>query len=320
MENISSFVLVTLNIVSAVSIIILNKVLFQSWAFAAALTLAHSIATKVTTSALRVFGIFEAKELSQLSVGKVALCGIMSILLMNINLSLNTIGVYQVSKILVLPATSALESIVYGVVHSNDIWASLGIITFGAFLSSPTEIFATFFSASSTSLLGLSVAMVAVVAAAGAVILIGRTQRELDSSSLNLLDQQQIYIIFYAIAMSGSFEGAAPWDTSQLTPKVLLLIAVTSCMAAILNASGFYVIKKLSPLTYQVTSHLKTIFTLIVGTVLFGEAMNVRQIFGFIICLLGIVTYTYIKGQEGLSSTSVLSCKLSGAVSGEINA
>lgn len=279
-HNLTTFVVVTLNIVSAVSIIILNKVLFQSWAFAAALTLAHSIATKVTTSALRAFGIFEAKNLPQLSVGKVALCGIMSILLMNINLSLNTVGVYQVSKILVLPATSALESIVYGMTHSNAIWSSLGIITFGAILSSPTEVLASFSFASSTLLLGLFVAMVAVVVAAVAVILIGRTQRELDTSSLNLLDQQQIYIIFYAIAMSGSFEGASPWDRSQLTPKVLALVAVTSCMATILNASGFYVIKRLSPLTYQVTSHLKTIFTLMIGTAFFGESITLRQICG----------------------------------------
>lgn len=297
-QDFITYVLVSLNITSAVSIIILNKVIFRSWAHTAALTLFHSVATKLTTSAMRACGIFEAKTLPQLSVGKVALFGIMSVVLMNINLSLNPIGVYQASKILVLPATSALESIFYGVVQRNVIWASLGTITFGAFLSSPSDIFTSFSSTSSVSFGGLSAAMVAVVVAAGTVILIGRTQRELDSSPLNLLDQQQFYVILYAMAMTGAYEGASPWNQSQLTLEVLALIVGTSCMAAILNSSGFFVIKSLSPLTYQVTSHLKTIFTLTFGMLFFGEKMTFRQICGFVICVLGILAYSFLKDQE----------------------
>jgi drug/metabolite transporter (DMT)-like permease len=318
-QNFKTYVLVSLNIIAAVSIIILNKVLFRSWANTAALTLSHSVATKVTTSAMRACGIFESKTLPQLSVGKVALFGIMSVVLMNINLSLNSIGVYQASKILVLPATSVLESIFYSVAQRNVIWASLGLITFGAFLSSPTEVLTSFSSTSSVSFGGLSAAMVAVIVAAGTVILIGRTQRELDTSPLNLLDQQQFYVILYALAMSGAYEGASPWNQSQLTPEVLALIAGTSCMAAILNASGFFVIKSLSPLTYQVTSHLKTILTLILGTLLFGEVMTVRQICGFFVCLIGIAAYTFIKDHEVCSAASIsaITCKSTEELGGE---
>ena len=89
--------------------------------------------------------------------------------------------------------------------------------------------------------------------------------------------------------------------------QVLVLVAGTSCMAAILNASGFYVIKSLSPLTYKVTSHLKTILTLVLGTAFFGEEMNIRQMCGFFICLLGIVAYSFIKGQEMTSGVSISS-------------
>ena len=302
-----SYILVFLNVISSVCIILLNKVLFRSWAFTAALTLAHAVATKASTTVMRFSGLFEAKPLPQFAVGKVALFGIMSIVLMNINLLLNPIGVYQASKILVLPATSALESGFYGAVQSSSIWSSLGIIVIGAILSSPSEVFTSFSAASSVSLGGLSVAMVAVVVSAGTVILIGRTQKDLDTSPLNLLEQQQFYVIMYALAMSGACEGTAPWDSLQLTPVVLALIFFTSCMAAILNSSGFYVIKSLSPLTYQVTSHLKTISTLVLGTVFFGEEMTVRQVFGFVVCFLGVVAYTFIKNQESATLLAITS-------------
>jgi hypothetical protein len=79
---------------------------------------------------------------------------------------------------------------------------------------------------------------------------------------------------------------------------VLGLIAATACMAAILNVSGFYVIRVLSPLTYQVTSHLKTIATLILGALFFEESLSPRQVFGFALSIVGIAVYTYVKEKE----------------------
>jgi drug/metabolite transporter (DMT)-like permease len=295
----AAYVLVALNVASAVGVILVNKFLLRVWPFALALTLAHSLVTKTATLVLRAGGIFEATALPTMAVGKVALCGIMSVVLMNLSLSLNPIGIYQASKILVLPMTAVLELVVYGTAQSNDVWAALVIVMAGVALSFPSAVMSSLAeTASSITWPGLAVAAAAVVVAAGAVLLIGRTQKDLQTTPLNLLDQQQLYVIGYMLSVTFTFEGTQPFTPERLSSPVLGLIAATACMAAILNVSGFYVIRVLSPLTYQVTSHLKTIATLILGALFFEESLSPRQVFGFALSIVGIAVYTFVKEKE----------------------
>jgi drug/metabolite transporter (DMT)-like permease len=295
----AAYVLVALNVASAVGVILVNKFLLRVWPFALALTLAHSLVTKTATLVLRAGGIFEATALPTMAVGKVALCGIMSVVLMNLSLSLNPIGIYQASKILVLPMTAILELIVYGTAQSNDVWAALVIVMAGVALSFPPAVVSSLAeTASSITWPGLAVAAAAVIVAAGAVLLIGRTQKDLQTTPLNLLDQQQLYVIGYMLSVTFTLEGTQPFTPERLSSPVLGLIAATACMAAILNVSGFYVIRVLSPLTYQVTSHLKTIATLILGALFFEESLSPRQVLGFALSIVGIAVYTYVKEKE----------------------
>jgi hypothetical protein len=212
MRNIFSaaYVLVALNVASAVGVILVNKFLLRVWPFALALTLAHSLVTKTATLVLRAGGIFEATALPTMAVGKVALCGIMSVVLMNLSLSLNPIGIYQASKILVLPMTAALELVVYGTAQSNDVWAALVIVMAGVALSFPSAVVSSLTETAIITWLGLAVAAAAVIVAAGAVLLIGRTQKDLQTTPLNLLDQQQLYIIGYMLSVTFTSRAPSP--------------------------------------------------------------------------------------------------------------
>jgi hypothetical protein len=147
---------------------------------------------------------------------------------------------------------SRLELVVYGNAHSNDVWAVLVIIVLAGVVA------LSFPSAVVTSL-----AETAIITCPGLASCGCRSCRCCCRSSsphwpqqttlLNLLDQQQLYVIGYMLSVTFTFEGAGPFTPERLSSPMLgLVAAATACMAAILNVSGFYVIRVLS-LTDQVT-------------------------------------------------------------------
>ena len=98
-----------LNIVSASSIVFANKAVMTTFGFhfIYALTLIHTLATLVGMKVFAYFGMFEKKKLPKLSIASLAGAYVGYIVLNNLNLQMNTVGFYQISKIAVAPAVSA---------------------------------------------------------------------------------------------------------------------------------------------------------------------------------------------------------------------
>jgi drug/metabolite transporter (DMT)-like permease len=267
-----------------------------------ALTAVHALCTLAGTHALLAAGVFESPPLPLWPVVRIALCGVCSVVLMNLNLSLNTIGIYQASKILVVPATALLERMWYGKSQGWRVWATLVVVLLGVMLSAPPGVLESL-QESQASFLGLATAAAAVLVAASAVILIGATQKQLTASPLALLHAQQPFVIVYAVAMACIFEdvpyaalaAASSWRTAGL-------IAATGAISIALNVSGFMAIQLLSPLTYQVTSHLKPILTIVLGVAVFGEAVSGLQAAGFALSIAGIAAYTAVKTRTSHES------------------
>ncbi len=53
-----------------------------------------------------------------------------------------------------------------------------------------------------------------------------------------------------------------------------------------------------SPLTYGMVGHLKTISILAGGYLLFKDSLNIKQLFGILLTLFGLVFYTFVKIKE----------------------
>jgi solute carrier family 35 protein E3 len=287
--------LVAANVVAAVSLVLLNKVLLRTWPFALALTAAHAVFTQVATRALRVAGLIESASLPALPVAQMALCGVLSVVLMNVSLSLNSVGIFQASKMLVVPATVLAERCWRGTTVRRDVALALCVVLAGVALSAPSAAFSSLAS-ERPSPLGLVSALAAVFVTAFAVILIGDTQKQLASSPLTLLDAQQRYIIAYAVAMACSFEDTDAMSQALLTSSGTgVLVCVSSLVAVLLNTTGFSVLSLLSPLSYQVVSQFKTIATLGLSVLVLGEPMTARQVAGFALALCGIALYSHAK-------------------------
>lgn len=291
----ASLLLVATNVAAAVGLVLLNKLLLRAWPFALALTASHAIFTQAATRALRAAGLVERAELPAMPVAQMALCGVLSVVLMNVSLSLNSVGVFQASKMLVVPATVLVERCWRGTTVSRDVVLALCVILAGVALSAPPAAFSSLAS-ERPSQLGLLVALAAVFVTALAVILIGATQKQLAASPMTLLDAQQRYIVAYAVAMACSFEDAGAMSQALLVDSsTAALVCASSVVAVLLNTTGFSVLSLLSPLSYQVVSQFKTVTTLGLSVAVLGEPLSARQAAGFALSICGIAAYSHAK-------------------------
>ena len=93
--------------------------------FIYALTFIHTITTLFGMKAFAAFGMFEPKTLPKLSIAPLAGSYVGYIVLNNLNLQLNTVGFYQISKIAVAPAVRGLARFCCGQPYQCSV-ASIG--------------------------------------------------------------------------------------------------------------------------------------------------------------------------------------------------
>lgn len=66
------------------------------------------------------------------------------------------------------------------------------------------------------------------------------------------------------------------------------LPVVVSCIFALgVNISNYLVLGKTSPLTYQVLGHMKTVLILILGFTVFKKPVDIRNVIGITIAMVG---------------------------------
>ena len=93
---------------------------------------------------------------------------------------------------------------------------------------------------------------------------------------------------------------------------LMQVFIVLSCLISIsVNFSTFLVIGKTSPVTYQVLGHLKTCLVLGFGYVLLHDPFSLRNIFGILIALVGMIIYSYFCSLESQQKASEASAQLS---------
>ena len=86
------------------------------------------------------FGLFEMKDLTTRQVLPLAACYALCTPLSNLSLAFNSVGFYQMMKILTTPYVALIESTFYGAKFSNPIKLSLFIVTVGVIFASVNDI------------------------------------------------------------------------------------------------------------------------------------------------------------------------------------
>jgi len=90
----------------------------------------------------------------------------------------------------------------------------------------------------------------------------------------------------------------------MFTTPTLLRISLSCFFALGVNISNYLVLGKTSPLTYQVLGHLKTVLILVLGFLMFGKEVNMRNLMGIFVAMLGVIAYTEVKRRSPSPSLS----------------
>ncbi|RNF09194.1 solute carrier family 35, member E3 [Trypanosoma rangeli] len=275
-----------LNALSSISIVICNKWLFQDYYFvySITLTLIHFVMTFLGLVLCLGGGMFKLKRVSIMKVLplSISFCGF--VVLTNMSLVYNSVGFYQLIKVLTTPMLVVMETLIYKKTFSTKIKLSLLLICVGVTIATVTD--------SELNFVGTVVAFSALFVTCQYQIWVGTKQKELDCDSFQLLlYQAPISSVFLLpIAYFTEIQGMI-----EPCNEVIKLILLTGVIAFLVNISIFLVIRKTSPVTYNVLGHFKLCVILILGTILFGDSMDAKRIVGVVMTLAGVFWYTHLK-------------------------
>jgi solute carrier family 35 protein E3 len=77
--------------------------------------------------------------------------------------------------------------------------------------------------------------------------------------------------------------------------ETMTLVLLCGFVAFFVNFSIFWVIGNLSAVSYNMIGHSKTLLIISIGSVIFHEPLNQRQILGLCSTMLGVFLYSYFK-------------------------
>jgi len=326
-----------MNIASATGIVFANKTVFSiyNFTFTYALTFIHTLVTLAGMGMFRSYGVFEARtELMgkegvkvrngsssedqrslahsltrslahprrQTKLFSLAAAYVGYIVLCNLNLNINPVGFYQISKIAVAPAVLAIDWIVYNRKPQAKIVMSIAIVCLGVGLATVSD------PEMSGDVFGLLVGLGSVLATALYQIWAGSIQKDLGVGSMQLL---HLYVPLAAMQLGAVTILFEPLGLMDPSPKTILgypysvaactAIMISAVLGLLVNLSTFLVIGATSSLTYNVVGHIKTVIILTGGVAFFGDSMSGKKFMGILFAMSGIVWYSMIKLRESSS-------------------
>lgn len=147
------------------------------------LTWFHSIVTALGMLAMAAGGMFTVKKLPITKSAPVAAAYVGFIVFNNLSIKYNTVGFYQIAKIMITPVVVVIEYFAYGKTVSREKGFAIGLLMFGITVATVSD------SQVSSNPLGLVVAAAAVLSSALYQVWAGSKQKELGVNGNQLLHQ-----------------------------------------------------------------------------------------------------------------------------------
>lgn len=302
------------NVLSSVLLVLANKrtVTKDGFDFMIVLTGLHFYVSFFFALILLMAGYMTYKPIKNyMSLFRISIASLASIVFMNLNLKHNSVGFYQVSKMLCIPVCLLMESI-FGLRKQHftqEIIASLMLILTGMYLVVDSDV--KFYTQT-----GLFYMTLGVIFTSIAQIWFAPLQRDLNLDSMQLLFHTSPWMAFLALAITPLCEDSTKLYEFEITRGIVLDIILSCCMAFLLNLSNYKVLELTSPLTYQILGHVKTISILLAGILFFDEKPPLRVSIGIVLSVIGMVVYGHERshhkvviiekrgGNNGLGSSS----------------
>ena len=279
-----------LNASSSIGIVFANKVVFQfcKFKYGTLLTFIHFVFTFVGLEVCRQMGVFERKQnIAFKSVLPLCLsfCGFVA--LTNLSLVYNSVGFYQLMKVLTTPLIVVIQTLFYGETFSVKIKLSLALTCVGVAIATVTD--------SEANMIGTLVALSNLVVTSIYQIWVGTMQKELECTSWQLLYLHAPVTATLLIPIIPLLDDISTLQDFQWEQSTVLAILLSSCLAFLVNLSIFLVIGKTSPVTYNVLGHSKLVFILTVSGLFFDADTDTKWVTGILLTLVGVSWYSHLK-------------------------
>lgn len=283
---------ITLNIASTVVLVYLNKQIFrdpQLRTMQVSFAMWHFACTAIVLwiASRAPFNMFVAVRLPVVKM--LPLCTMFAgfMVLGNFSLAFNSVGFYQLAKIMTTPCVALIQYLYLGKAISGLTIASLASVCIGVSLTNS--------NAAGTSALGVTFAVSAFVVTAFYQVWIGKKMADFQVSSPQLLlNQAPIAVVMLAFLVPSM--DTVP-DFSTIPHDTYVALFLSGIVAASLNLSQFLIIGRMSALTFNVASNVKTIIILTYGWISEGRAFTVQDACGIILALGGATLYSRLSSK-----------------------
>eukprot|EP00670_Eutreptiella_braarudii_P011955 CAMPEP_0174330224 /NCGR_PEP_ID=MMETSP0810-20121108/16485_1 /TAXON_ID=73025 ORGANISM="Eutreptiella gymnastica-like, Strain CCMP1594" /NCGR_SAMPLE_ID=MMETSP0810 /ASSEMBLY_ACC=CAM_ASM_000659 /LENGTH=337 /DNA_ID=CAMNT_0015445221 /DNA_START=33 /DNA_END=1046 /DNA_ORIENTATION=- len=289
----------SLNVLSGVCIIIVNKKLMGSkgynFNFPTCLCALHFLFTSMSSKVGTKLGICSPPDKSIIfpwrDLWTFTVVANLSIISLNTSLMFNSIVLYQISKLAIVPFTCLVEMAWYSRQFSMATIFCIVLTLVGMAMVSISELRV------STNTIGVVIALSSIVFAGLQQLLCRHYQTKHNMPSNDLLAQtalaQGSTLMIFGPVMDFLFSQrwVSTYEFSDIRAFHFLLL---SCVLAMgVNFSQFLVLGKFSAVTFQLMGHLKTMLVLILGWYFFGGIVTVTQTTGMCLAIGGMVGYGY---------------------------
>ncbi len=288
------------SIASSVGLILTNKVIMQppfNFVYVFTLTSIHFFVTAVAMEFMAVVGLFTRTWLPLMPSMIMAVACTLAVGLANMSLKLNSVGFYQLCKLLGIPYLVIVQVIFYKTHTSCAIKISLLIILIGMALATIADV--------QLNLVGTIVGLIAVVISTQFQIWQGKNQHDYKLNALQMTYAQSLPTFFVCalLALTVEFSGFHP-NTNILSHKwtftEIQWIALSAILAAFANLTCYGLIGNTSAITFQVTGHFKTALILLGGYFLTRGQAQIKStnVIGILICFFGSIVYGATRHAE----------------------
>eukprot|EP00178_Gracilaria_changii_P021555 TRINITY_DN63_c1_g1_i1.p1 TRINITY_DN63_c1_g1~~TRINITY_DN63_c1_g1_i1.p1 ORF type:complete len:399 (+),score=95.54 TRINITY_DN63_c1_g1_i1:70-1197(+) len=283
-----------LNFCSSVSIVVVNKIVMDKYGFrfATTLTAFHLLCTFALLLLTAKCGVFEIKRLPLRDVSKLAAGTMGFICLTNLSLQYNSVGFYQVMKVMTTPTVVIIEALLYQKYLQSNLRLSLIPVCVGVIFTTATDF--------RLNLVGSLYAVAGVIVTSFYQIWSGTLQRSLECNALQLQTYVAPLAALFILPLVPLMDNYNINDLHSIwfynfNASNLSVIALTGFFGFLVNVSIFLVIGRSSAVSYNILGHCKTVVVLTSDFVLFGRPATFKSAFGIVLTLIGVFWYTSLK-------------------------
>ena len=297
MMKLSVGIWIVLSIASSTSLILLLKQVGKHvhCKYTTTLSTLHFLATWIFLEILACTGkIKKNNAIPFIKKIKLAFLVVGSIVFMNFNLGANSIGFYQMSKLVCVPYMVFHKMVFKHQKFSTFELVSLFVLISGVALFSISDI--------EINLIGSIYAAAAIFCTVFNQMFTEEYQRDFQISGTEL--QLLIAPPEFALGCIASVLFEATGENGFLSASISMndcLLMLSTCIFAVgVNVSTFNLIGKTSSITYQVVGHFKTILLLVFGYIFFPSNWEstfqmIKAYAGIVIALTGVILYNRAK-------------------------